>query len=117
MMTLIRNQSYLAILAAAAAAVLVTTTTTSCTNALSINNNNHVRVRTTTTRTTSRRTTSSTTSLALGPLDDRDNLSDYGKQKQKSELDSLVSKRDQIRAQKLANLKPDDDTPRMEEMT
>jgi len=56
----------------------------------------------------------STTTLHLTP---RDDLSDYGRNKQDSELDSLVSKRDQIRAAKLANIKPDDDTPKLEEMS
>ncbi|KAL7546423.1 hypothetical protein ACHAWF_009758 [Thalassiosira exigua] len=51
---------------------------------------------------------SSSTLLNLGPLDD---LSDYGQGRQTSELDSLISKRDQIRQQKIANTKPDDDTP------
>lgn len=58
--------------------------------------------------------TESTTTLHLG---DRDDISDYGRSKQKSELDSLISKRDQIRASKLANTKPDDDTPKLEEMS
>jgi len=44
-------------------------------------------------------------------------MSDYGRNKQKSELDSLTSKRDQIRMAKLANIKPDDDTPKMDEMS
>eukprot|EP00581_Thalassiosira_minuscula_P010364 CAMPEP_0183707742 /NCGR_PEP_ID=MMETSP0737-20130205/4230_1 /TAXON_ID=385413 /ORGANISM="Thalassiosira miniscula, Strain CCMP1093" /LENGTH=586 /DNA_ID=CAMNT_0025935471 /DNA_START=117 /DNA_END=1874 /DNA_ORIENTATION=+ len=54
-------------------------------------------------------------SIRLTPRDN--DLSDYSRNKQSSELDSLVSKRDQIRAKKLANLKPDDDTPKVEEMT
>ena len=39
------------------------------------------------------------------------------KQKQKSELDSLITKRQQIRQSKLANIKPNDDNPKIEEMT
>jgi len=58
----------------------------------------------------------SSTALDLGPLDDRGSMSDYGKQKQKSELDGLTSVRDQIRARRLANTKPDDDTPPAGEM-
>mmetsp|Transcript_41453 Transcript_41453/g.86964 ORF Transcript_41453/g.86964 Transcript_41453/m.86964 type:complete len:562 (-) Transcript_41453:52-1737(-) len=57
------------------------------------------------------------TALHLGDLDDVNDMSDYGRQNQKSELDSLTSKRDQIRMAKLANIKPDDDTPKMEEMS
>jgi len=57
------------------------------------------------------------TALSLGPLDDVNDQSDYGRSKQRSELDSLTSKRDQIRAAKLANIKPDDDSPRVKEMS
>lgn len=57
---------------------------------------------------------SSKTALHLGPIDD---LSDYGKEKQSSELDSLISKRDQIRQKKIANTKPDDDSPPIQEMS
>lgn len=44
-------------------------------------------------------------------------MSDYGRTKQNSELDSLVSKRDQIRQARIANTKPDDDTPSIKEMS
>mmetsp|Transcript_9422 Transcript_9422/g.21258 ORF Transcript_9422/g.21258 Transcript_9422/m.21258 type:complete len:547 (+) Transcript_9422:186-1826(+) len=98
------NRSVLSILAVTATAATVTVT------ALSLNNRCTNRIATT----SSSRTTS--TALQLGPMDDRDDMSVYGKQKQKSELDSLTSKRDQIRAAKLANIKPDDDTPPIEEM-
>ncbi len=64
---------------------------------------------------------SSSSSLRLTPLDnnnnDNDNRSDYSKQKQKSELDSLITKRQQIRQSKLANIKPNDDNPKIEEMS
>jgi hypothetical protein len=67
---------------------------------------------------------SSSSSLLLTPLDnssnndnDKYNLSDYSKQKQKSELDSLITKRQQIRQSKLANIKPNDDNPKIEEMS
>ena len=57
---------------------------------------------------------SSSCRLNLGPIDD---LSDYGKQKAASELDTLTAKRKQIKKSKIANIKPDDDTPKPEEMT
>lgn len=53
------------------------------------------------------------TALRLGPLDDTDPVGE----RRQSELDSLTSKRDQIRAAKLANLKPADETPRVKEMS
>ena len=64
-------------------------------------------------------TSTTTSSLRLTPLDNNsdDNLSDYSKQKQKSELDSLITKRQQIRQSKLANIKPNDDNPKIEEMS
>ena len=52
--------------------------------------------------------------LHLGPVDD---LSEYGRGKQTSELDTLVNKRDAIRKAKLANAKPDDDVPRLDDMS
>ena len=52
--------------------------------------------------------------LRLGPVDD---LSEYGRGKQTSELDTLVNKRDAIRKAKLANVKPDDDVPRLDDMS
>ncbi|KAL9186780.1 hypothetical protein ACHAXT_010500 [Thalassiosira profunda] len=58
--------------------------------------------------------TSKSTCLRLG---DRDDISDYGREKQSSELDTLVSKRDQIRKAKLANTKPDDDAPKLDAMS
>ena len=54
------------------------------------------------------------THLNLGPIDD---LSDYGKQKNESELDTLRSKREQLKKQKLANIKPNDDEPKVKDMT
>lgn len=93
--------------------VLAVTTTAATVTALSINN------RFTIINSNSRITSSScttSTALNLGPLDDRDNMSAYGKEKQQSELDGLTSVRDKIRAAKLANIKPDDDTPPIEEM-
>lgn len=95
--------------------VLAVTTTAATVTALSINNrftiiNSNSRI------TSSSCTTSTSTALNLGPLDDRDNMSAYGKEKQQSELDGLTSVRDKIRAAKLANIKPDDDTPPIEEM-
>ena len=56
----------------------------------------------------------SNTALRLG---DRDDLSDYGREKNNSELDSLISKRDVIKKNVIANTKPDDDTPPMGEMS
>ena len=55
-----------------------------------------------------------TTHLNLGPIDD---LSDYGKQKNESELDTLRSKREQLKKAKLANIKPNDDEPKVKDMT
>lgn len=52
--------------------------------------------------------------LNLGPMDD---LSEYGKNKQKSELDTLSSKREAIKRAKLANIKPNDDEPRLLSLT
>ena len=43
----------------------------------------------------------------------REDLSEYGKNKQRSELDSLTSKREAINRAKLANIKPKDDEPRL----
>lgn len=60
------------------------------------------------------RISSRASALNLTP---RDDLSDYGKQKQQSELDSLISKRDQIRKARIANTKPNDSTPPINEMT
>ena len=58
------------------------------------------------------------TSLRLTPLDNNnDDPSDYSKKKQKSELDSLITKRQAIRQSKLANIKPNDDTPPIAEMS
>ena len=54
------------------------------------------------------------THLNLGPIDD---LSDYGKQKNESELDTLRSKREQLKKAKLANIKPNDDEPKVKDMT
>ena len=54
------------------------------------------------------------TYLNLGPIDD---LSDYGKQKNESELDTLRSKREQLKKAKLANIKPNDDEPKVKDMT
>lgn len=54
------------------------------------------------------------THLKLGPIDD---LSDYGKQKNESELDTLRSKREQLKKAKLANIKPNDDEPKVKDMT
>ena len=56
----------------------------------------------------------SNTALRLG---DRDDMSDYGKERVNSELDSLISKRDAIKKNIIANTKPDDDTPPLEEMS
>lgn len=56
----------------------------------------------------------SNTALRLG---DRDDMSDYGKERTNSELDSLISKRDAIKKSIIANTKPDDDTPPIEEMS
>eukprot|EP00984_Skeletonema_dohrnii_P002686 scaffold930_cov126-Skeletonema_dohrnii-CCMP3373.AAC.2 len=56
----------------------------------------------------------SNTALRLG---DRDDISDYGKQRTNSELDSLISKRDAIKKNIVANTKPDDDTPPIDEMS
>jgi hypothetical protein len=56
----------------------------------------------------------SNTALRLG---DRDDMSDYGKERTTSELDSLISKRDAIKKNIIANTKPDDDTPPIEEMS
>ena len=56
----------------------------------------------------------SPTRLQLGPIDD---LSDYGKQKNESELDTLRSKREQLKKAKLANIKPNDDEPKVKDMT
>lgn len=56
----------------------------------------------------------SKTALRLG---DRDDLSDYGKERNNSELDSLISKRDAIKKNIVANTKPDDDTPPIDEMS
>jgi hypothetical protein len=42
-----------------------------------------------------------------------EDLSEYGKNKQRSELDSLTSKREAIKRAKLANIKPNDDEPRL----
>mmetsp|Transcript_12029 Transcript_12029/g.18462 ORF Transcript_12029/g.18462 Transcript_12029/m.18462 type:complete len:516 (+) Transcript_12029:73-1620(+) len=56
----------------------------------------------------------SNTALRLGDLDD---LSDYGKSRVNSELDSLISKRDAIKKNVVANTKPDDDTPPIDEMS
>lgn len=53
---------------------------------------------------------------ALRLEDRRDGLSDYGRQKSESELDSLQSKRDKMKKASLANIKPDDDTPRAEDI-
>ena len=55
-------------------------------------------------------TTTRTTALNLGPMDD---LSEYGKNKQRSELDNLTSKREAIKRARLANIKPNDDEPRL----
>ena len=63
---------------------------------------------------TTSKTPTSSCRLNLGPIDD---LSDYGKQKAASELDTLTAKRKQIKKSKIANIKPDDDTPKPEEMT
>ena len=52
--------------------------------------------------------------LNLGPMDD---LSEYGKNKQISELDTLSSKREAIKRAKLANIKPNDDEPRLLPLT
>lgn len=54
------------------------------------------------------------TALRLG---DRDDMSDYGKERVNSELDSLISKRGAIKKNIIANTKPDDDTPPLEEMS
>lgn len=56
----------------------------------------------------------SKTALRLGDLDD---MSDYGKNRANSELDSLISKRDAIKKNIVANTKPDDDTPPIDEMS
>ena len=56
----------------------------------------------------------SNTALRLGDLDD---MSDYGKNRANSELDSLISKRDAIKKNIVANTKPDDDTPPIDEMS
>ena len=58
------------------------------------------------------KTTTRTTAVALnlGPMDD---LSEYGKNKQRSELDNLTSKREAIKRAKLANIKPNDNEPRL----
>jgi len=61
-----------------------------------------------------RATTTTTTCLNLGPIDD---LSNYGKEKNESELDTLRNKREQLKAKKIANIKPDDDTPKVKDMT
>lgn len=91
--------------------ISISTTTTS---ALSLHLHHPVRIAAQTTQQQSRCSTTTTTILHLTP---RDDLSDYGRNKQDSELDSLVSKRDQIRAAKLANIKPNDDEPKLEEMS
>lgn len=69
-------------------------------------------------RTTSTYLTSPTlrsnTALRLGDVGD---LSDYGKGRVNSELDSLISKRDAIKKSIIANTKPDDDTPPVDEMS
>ncbi|EED94440.1 predicted protein [Thalassiosira pseudonana CCMP1335] len=54
------------------------------------------------------------TTLHLGDLDD---LSDYGKQKAGKELAGLQNKREQMKRAKLAYTKPDDDKPKIEEMS
>ena len=60
--------------------------------------------------------TTSTTALKISPRND--DITDYGRDKQTSELDSLISKRDQIQqSKKLANTKPDDDSPKVQEMS
>lgn len=46
-----------------------------------------------------------------------DDLADSAEEKKSSELNSLISKRDQIRMAKVANTKPDDDAPAIKEMT
>lgn len=55
-------------------------------------------------------TTTRTTALNLGPTDDS---SEYGKNKRRSELDNLTSKREAIKRARLANIKPNDDEPRL----
>lgn len=58
---------------------------------------------------------SSSVVLNLGPMEE--DLSEYGKNKQRSELDSLTSKREAIKRAKLANIKPNDDEPRLVVLT
>eukprot|EP00804_Cyclotella_cryptica_P026807 CCRYP_018616-RA/>CCRYP_018616-RA protein AED:0.05 eAED:0.05 QI:215/0.5/0.33/1/1/1/3/0/517 len=58
----------------------------------------------------------SCSSTALYLEDRKDGLSDYGRQRSQSELDSLQLKRDQMKKASLANIKPDDDTPRAEDI-
>mmetsp|Transcript_14016 Transcript_14016/g.25530 ORF Transcript_14016/g.25530 Transcript_14016/m.25530 type:complete len:460 (-) Transcript_14016:186-1565(-) len=92
--------------------ILAVTSTAPVTTALSLHRYNH----NPTTHILCSSVISSKTTTALH-LTDPNDLSAYGREKQTSELDSLVSKRDQIRAGRIANTKPDDDTAPIEEMT
>ena len=104
------NNNHSSVILTAAIVVVVLTSNTLLTNGLSLhptqrhcipNLSNSVRATT-------------TTCLNLGPIDD---LSNYGKQKNESELDTLRNKREQLKAKKIANIKPDDDTPKVKDMT